>query len=64
MLKDQSKSTKYNVKINVIDSKVTEDAVSNNSVVASYSYTFNGGGIKKVVKVNKDLTFKITEINM
>lgn len=64
MLKDQTKSSKYNVKINVINSKLTEDAITNSSVIISKSYTFNMGGIKKVVKVNKDLTLKITEINL
>ena len=64
MLKDLSKSSKYNVKIVVIYSKASEETVVNNSDIASKSYTFNAGGIKKVVKVNKDLTLKITEINM
>lgn len=64
MLKDQTKNSKYTLKISIIDSKVTDDASNASSAIGSPLNAFNATGIKKVVKVNKDLTLKITEIDL
>jgi hypothetical protein len=42
----------------------TEDAVADNLANGTSSNSFNAAGRKKVVKLNKDLSLKITEINM
>ena len=43
---------------------MTDDASNASSAIGSPLNAFNPAGIKKVVKVNKDLTLKITEIDL
>jgi hypothetical protein len=59
ILKDLTKSNKYTVNINVIDKAADTSEVIQNS---SSNGTFKNDLKTKVVKLNKDLGLKITEI--